>query len=548
MVRHLFLLATLLASCEITYAAAIAMVDRATIEANETFTLTLSSDQSRVEAPDVTVLESDFELLNVSTSSRSLIAGNGRVEQVKSFAYTLLPRRAGIIEIPPIALGADQTDSLQIEVREPTLDLDAGADVFLVAELDRDATWVQAQAVLNLRIYAAAAPRQPNLKPPGVSGAEVLVQSLGDDARYDAEIDGRRYDVFERRYALYPQQSGTIEIGAAEYSARLWESGRLSPRKVFRSEPLTLTVAPIPAPPSDYPNASWFPAESVRLAERWNPESLEVEAGEPLTREIEISAQGLLANQIPPLTLEDTVGLKVYPDQPELETTRTADGFTGFRTERFALIANQAEQVGVPPVELPWWDVNSAEWRIARMPGSQIAVSGVPEEPEFAVVAEPAEELEEVNQAASGPWRLVAWVFAGLWLATLALWAWTKRAATATPSQVPPVVRKTKYQQQRDCLRQAKKALKDGDDDSLVREITGWGRLQFGSRCNSLTQLATLLDSAGSKTFLDLDAARYGQGERPSDASVGAAINGLGSVKVASRGAANKATLAPLAP
>ncbi len=513
-------------------AAATATVDRESIDANETFTLTLSVDRLLSDPPDLTPLEDDFEVLNVSAASRSTIT-NGRIAQVQTYNITLLPRRSGALTIPALGIGGEKTNAVALQVDQPSDQSANGDDLFIVAELDRESTWVQAQAVLSIRIYAALAPRQPQLVPPKVSGADVQVQPIGEDSRYDAEIEGRIYDVLERRYALYPQQSGTVEIGEAVYAARLWERGRLSGRKVFRSEALQLEVAPVPAPPPSHPDAQWFPAESVTISQRWNPVTLSLTAGEPVTREIEIAAVGLMANQIPPLRLDAVSGLKSYPDQPELETTRRAEGFTGFRVERFALIASQGGDISLPEIEVPWWNVNAGRWEIARVASQLLAVTGIDSEPEPQSLPEPtAQTVAENAGAAREPtvWFWTTWVVGGLWLATLAWMLLTKRRTRPVKEAVARP--KPGYKLQREHLREAKAALAREDDEVLIAALLKWAAIEYPSDVpRSLTALAVSTSGDTAAIWSAFDASRYGRKPRPDNAALSRAINALASTR-----------------
>ena len=78
-------------------------------------------------------------------------------------------------------------------------------------------------------------------------------------------------------------------------------NGRITGRKVFESEPLTISVQPIPPRPAQFPNAVWLPARDLQLFEDWSREAEEIKAGEPLTRHVTISALGQLETQIPAL-------------------------------------------------------------------------------------------------------------------------------------------------------------------------------------------------------------------------------------------------------
>ena len=106
---------------------------------------------------------------------------------------------------------------------------------------------MQAQVLLTVKIYRAVAIRQPALRDPVVSGAEVLLELAGDDRSYEAVINGTPYGVIERVIAIYPQESGEIQLSPARFEARVLRDGRITGRKVFESEALRITVLPTPA-------------------------------------------------------------------------------------------------------------------------------------------------------------------------------------------------------------------------------------------------------------------------------------------------------------
>ncbi len=234
-----------------SFAAVVTRVDRADIELNESFTLEVVTDANIDLQPDITVLEQDFYIGQGSQLSNTTII-NGQIRRSKTWTYVLMPRRAGQVTIPPISVGAEQSEALIIVVSEPSYAPPGVAEVFVTADVDFDETYVQAQVLLTVKIYRSVATRQPALRDPNVSGVEVLSELAGDDRSYEAVIDGTAYNVVERVYALYPQESGTIDVSPARFEARVLRNGRITGRKVYESEPLTIDVQPIPAFPAEF--------------------------------------------------------------------------------------------------------------------------------------------------------------------------------------------------------------------------------------------------------------------------------------------------------
>ena len=112
---------------------------------------------------------------------------------------------------------------------------------------------------MTVKIYRSVATRQPALRDPAVTGAEVLLELAGDDRNYEAIIGGTTYGVVERVIAIYPQESGEIKLSPARFEARVLRNGRITGRKVYESEAITITVLPTPAAPADYPAMSCLP-------------------------------------------------------------------------------------------------------------------------------------------------------------------------------------------------------------------------------------------------------------------------------------------------
>lgn len=496
-------------------AAVTAMADRAEIESNESFNLTISSDDITLIGPDISVVEKDFDILGRNELSRTIDI-NGRISKTRSWIFSLMPKRQGELTLPPIAVGSEVTEPIKITVAKVGQDDLGGADVIVSAELDRTETWVQAQVVYTIKILTAVAPRQPRLDEPQISGGEVLIQQLGDDTRYESVIEGRRYAVVERRYALFPQQSGDLEIAPARYSARLWERSRLSSRKLFQSEKLRLTVQPIPPAPAAFPDAAWLPATQLVLTERWSPESLAVSAGEPVTRVLRLAAVGLLSNQLPEMPGFDAPGMRVYPDQPELETTDSADGVVGFRTERYAIIAADAGEYTVAELAVPWWNVTTGKWATATLPEVSLSVASTTLPGAADAQAEIGVDNPDYTETAAESetvWRTVSLALAAGWAVTLAAVFWRRRDPKPRQERPPEA---PSFRRARRLVREARSAARANEPRQAAERLLEWAATNWpDTRTRSLGELAQRVPEPLRSAVIDLHAALYGNSAEP---------------------------------
>jgi hypothetical protein len=496
-------------------AAVTARIDRSGVDLNESFTLELVVDGNIDVEPDISVLEKDFYIGQTSQLSNTSII-NGQISRSRTWTYMLMAKSTGEIVIPPIPVGKQQGNSVTISVREPSYAPPGEADVFVDSLVDFDETYVQAQILYTIKIYRAVATRQPSLREPEITGAEVLVELAGDERSYEAVLDGKPYNVVERVIAIYPQESGEIQISPARFEARVLRNGRITGRKVFQSDSHTVNILPTPPPPGDYPDAVWLPARDVTINEEWSRDVSEIIAGQPLTRRLQVSALGQLETQIPAVDLPSVAGLNVYPDKPELRRLIEPDGIRGVREDQFALIGVNAGDIELPAFELPWWDIEAGEWRVATLPAKTITILPSGDEPAPVAQAEPVADAEAppvtaaVAPAATSDtlWRRVAELLGALWVITLLLWWWSSRPAGRQPREPAPV---PLHRQQAKYLKAARKAALEGDKSGVKEALLGWARMQWPDNTpRSVGSIAERVSDPLSSELRNLSSASYG--------------------------------------
>ncbi len=501
----------LLTLCSVAQAAVTARVDRNTIDLNESFTLEVVVDTEIDLQPDISALHEDFYVGQSSQISNTMIV-NGEISRSRTWSYQLMAKRTGDLVIPPVAVGSEKSGPLRITVRQPANAPPGEADVFITGEVDFTESYVQAQVLYRIKVYRAVPTRQPALRDPEFGGAEVLIEMAGAERSYDALLNGRTYNVVERVYAVFPQESGEVTISPARFEARVLRDGRITGRKVFESEAQTIRVLPIPAPPADFPDATWLPARDLKLEDNWSRQPDDLKAGEPITRVITISALGQLETQIPAIEPPAVDGVNVYPDRPELSRELEPGGIRGVRKDQYAIIGVDAGLMTLPPLRLPWWDVEAGEWKVAELPERSISILPTREAPivdPAPKVQVPEEEAGETAAVSMGSdfWKLVAQVVGALWLLTLGGWWLSSRPRREPREPAPPPLHK----QQARHLKAARKAALDGDGAGVRRAMLEWGRLQWPDDApRSIGVLAGRVSAPLADELARLSRAAYG--------------------------------------
>jgi hypothetical protein len=480
--RFLCTLLILLASASPAYAGLRAWMDNTQVAPGETVQLSLAHDGQTNTRPDLGPLKQDFDILGTSSSRRIQII-NGSMSSITEFEVSLSPKHSGKLTVPSLTWDSDRTNALTLNVtgsatgaKGDTAQNASGGRVLLETEVDNKSPYVQAAVNVTVRVYAAVPLSQADLDFSDTDTA--LVRQIGSDSVSTSEKNGQSYQVVTRHFLLFPQHSGQLSIPGPTLSGNIPGSvRRLDPSGLFSNffgsspfggmmgaskpirlhgDPIVLDVRPRPAGAGA---SYWLPARDVSLLSDWHPTQLEGNAGDPITVDLHLRADGLTAAQLPDLStlLALPPGLKAYPDQPKLKDLAQGNDIVGSREQSIALIADQPGRFTIPELRLSWWDTQTNQTREAILPARTLVVQPAPGSsaptpaPTQTTAGVPvpanrqstptlptgnATETPRPASVSTGsrniPW---AWISLGLgllWLVTLVAWLWTKKRSSRT--------------------------------------------------------------------------------------------------------------------
>ena len=387
-----------------------ASVDRSRLHENESLTLLLRAPGLQLTGePELAELYQDFEVLAQQVRTNIQIV-NGENRSERLWEISLLPKRSGTLIIPAISLGDARSQPITLEVRPAPENTRASADIFLHSELDqRDSIYVQQQLIYTLRLYYATSISDHGLT--DLEPENVLMLQLGNRKDFEAFIDGRRYNVAEWQFALYPQRSGELVIPPQTFSGRVRMQNRysLGGLKHIRIQSPGHRIQVKPVPDSFPAGAQWLPAKSLSLSQQWSGDFSQWQEGSPLTRTLTLQAEGLTAAQLPPLVLTPGDELRQYPEQPQQEDTpvnlnEKGAGIRGEKRVSIALIPTRAGPLQLQEVRIPWWNTETDQLEYARLDPLALDIQADPNrKPQSAVQdAAPADTPVAAPQDTSG--------------------------------------------------------------------------------------------------------------------------------------------------
>ena len=490
----------------------IASVDRDQLDSGETVELTLeSSDATLFGKPDLTPLDALFEVRGTRQVNHLTNLGDDNKATTR-WIITLQPKQSGTVIIPPLQVGDYHSQPISLTVSPSSARENELAPVFIESSLDQPSVYVQAQAILTLRIYHSVALYDDSSLTPLLL-SDAIVEQLGESRTYEKMINGVRHGVIELRYGIYPQHSGQLIIPAQTFSATQVDSQQATAPAPLGPKPgkmIHVTSAEIPLEvkpkPADYPaTAAWLPARSLSMSETWNPEPDHCQVGDSLTRTLTLKAEGLSSAQLPALPATDVNGLRRYPDLPQLSNQISENGLIGSREEREALVPTRVGQVELPAVEVVWWNTHEDRLERSYLPARTLQVA---ENPSLAVDAPVNNELLAVSDDSTlWRWQLSTMILTLTSLLGFGLW-WRARwqPAILRAAQTGPSPRTLLDDLKRACLA--------NDPQATRQALDAWARQQPETLAEMAARFVLLSDALdGLNGALYSETGQHWQGE-----------------------------------
>lgn len=402
-------------------------IDRTDIHAGESFVLTIQLDQDTGAEPDLSVVPKEFTIIS-NSQYQQMSYVNGRSNTIKGWKLKLSTLKTGKIVIPSISVGKDKTQPIELIIKDTSDRIDLSGQkkaIFLESTVDQQQGYVQQQIVFTVKLYRAVNTHYARLSEP--AAGDSIIEKLGDDIQYDKQIDTTRYVVTERRYAVFPQQSGDLTIDSINFTADVNDpNSRGNNRFLNTTRPVSVNSKAIKVtvlPQPDNSSNPWMPATEVVLADKWSNAGKELTVGEPVTWTLLLYAQGLSESQISEITLPKVDGLQFYPDTPQKERQINDKGILGQRIEKLAVIPSKSGSITIPEIHVKWWDVKSNSEKIATLatrtfnvlPSTKDETQVLPSEQIAPIVeSKPFESSADATQ-----WQTATIIVSILWLLTL---------------------------------------------------------------------------------------------------------------------------------
>lgn len=357
-------------------------VDRSEVARGETLVFTIRvHDQRQGMQLDLTPLTSSFDVLGTRTSSQ-IRSFNGSVESWTDYIVTLFPLEEGELEIPSLNINNTATDAIVINVvNEGPRSNQASDELFLEIEVNKESVYVQEQLLFTVRLYytinGIRNPQFTELEMP-----DTVIQLIGSPNQYEKLIDGVRYGVYEKRYVIFPQRSGPLEIPDILFRGEVTDGSsnfvfrNLNTRRVTAFiDGITIDVKERPAVVRG--SDIWLPVAGLSMEESWNIELDDLQVGDSLVRTITMVADGLDGAVLPPFSGAEVDGLNFYPDPPVIQRTFVDGSIVGTRIETTTIVPTASGIIEIPQISIPWWNINTDQLEATVVPATRLSIATI---------------------------------------------------------------------------------------------------------------------------------------------------------------------------
>lgn len=475
------LMASLLTSFSVFAQTLQASVNKTQVTKNEVINLRIMADtELGSDAIDFDALKQDF-FLGQPRYGRSSNNINGHKTVRTEWSISIAPMKEGVITIPSFSADGMTTEPIKLQVTKGQAEPDMDELISFNMDVDNRTLYPQQSTTVRIQLVIKADPRRldnPQIIPPTIEGMKIEPASDAKQGRHI--MDGLEVTVVEQAFNITAEKPGAYTLvgprltGSYIYGDSLTGSTKVMPINT-KAEQMPITVKPIP---KDF-KGNWLPASALEMTQSWqdeqgNPLSATtvntVKQGTSITRTIRIRARGTQAEYLPRIGIVYPSTLRVYPEQPQFETSR--DG-TVTMTVKQVLIPTEAGDLALPGYRLNWWDSNRDQAREADITSLKLNVeksdSGLITLPESALPAQPATTSAPVVQGGvDSIWKTLTFVFGVLWLvsSTIAFGLWKKRRT--------PKAEKVETSTHGSSLQDLENIIKQGDSVKIERAVNDY--------------------------------------------------------------------------
>lgn len=358
-----------------------AQVDRSTVQAGESFTLSIIIDGLAAQrAPTVPPIPG---VTAGGVSQRSeFVFENGQNSSKQIFEYQLIPTQPGDVTIPAVAVQAGgstfSTQPIPIKVLaqgagQPA----ANQSALLRLNVQKTNAYLGEAFAIEIQLLWRQGYEIRDVRMPQVKAAGFSTGQFGEPQRSSTVLNGVPYQMAIFRTAATPARTGDLTLGPAECQLAIavaprtiFESFNQQPGRtmVLQTEAQSMRILPLPA--ENVPESFNGAVGTYNLSVTAGPTNLAV--GDPITVRAQISGRG----QLDALNLPPQPQWREFKAYAANSTANPTDplGLSGSKTFEQVIVPENHEIRVLPPLEFSFFDPNAKAYRTLKGPAIPLTI------------------------------------------------------------------------------------------------------------------------------------------------------------------------------
>lgn len=241
-------------------------------------------------------------------------------------------------------------------------------------ELAEEQVVVGQPLVLTVKIlvptWMPKPPTYPNFEVPGL----MVRLPQRSTTSISEMVEGTTWAGVQRRYRLYPLQTGAFVIPSQEVALTYADPQTQAPTAFAMPSPEVLFEAVIPDGARDLPAP--VIARGFELVQELEGET-DLGVGDTLVRRVNARIDGTTAVLIPTLMPpHEGEAIRAYSTDPVIAENEDRGTLSGERREKVTYLAQSEGTASLPPIRIEWFNLETGSVELAELAGVDLTIKG----------------------------------------------------------------------------------------------------------------------------------------------------------------------------
>lgn len=207
-------------------------------------------------------------------------------------------------------------------------------------------------------------------------------------------FNGKRFSGIKKTYNVFPYEAKDLTIPPFNIKVTTpgAEGGYQGIEMTLSTRERKIIVKDVP---NNFDENEWLVASNLQLRESWIGNTKEVKVGDVISRNVERTVYGTVAELIHPIVWDSLPNVSMYPTRSNIENIKSETAISAKRTEGVRYLFEKEGTYIIPEKEITWW--NPVQNRLYKKTLSGLTIEVKPN-PDLGMITSMKDSLDSLNQ------------------------------------------------------------------------------------------------------------------------------------------------------